>query len=156
MLFGFDLSAIRHFRNDKGTGAEMCLAFVSGMVTGDVPVSYWPIPLCPKQVPEFFAKVNSASLLLVFKVANQTFFLNLCNLVLRALFDGFGGKSTLGTRLKPVGSWWSDAVCSGSKIYRSFQFRLVLVLVLFQKRDGIDYQYNNALKTTSNFIPSPN
>ena len=31
------------FRNEKGTGAEMGRAIVSGIVTGDVPVSYWPI-----------------------------------------------------------------------------------------------------------------
>ena len=28
-------------RNEKGIGGEMCLAIVSGMVTGDVSVSYW-------------------------------------------------------------------------------------------------------------------
>ena len=32
---------IRHLRNEKGTGAEMCPA--TGIVTSDVPVSYWPI-----------------------------------------------------------------------------------------------------------------
>ena len=36
--------AIRHFRNaEKGTGAEMCPAIVSGIVTSDTSVSYWPI-----------------------------------------------------------------------------------------------------------------
>ena len=35
---------IRHFRNDKGTGAEMCPAIVSGIVTGDALVS--PRSLC--------------------------------------------------------------------------------------------------------------
>ena len=30
-------------RNEKGIGGEMCLAIVSGMVTGDVSVSYWPV-----------------------------------------------------------------------------------------------------------------
>ena len=31
-------------RNEQETGAEMCqLAIVSGIVTGDVAVSYWPI-----------------------------------------------------------------------------------------------------------------
>ena len=34
--------AIGHFRNEKGTGAEMRPAIVSGIVTGDAPVSYWP------------------------------------------------------------------------------------------------------------------
>ena len=33
---------IRHFRNEKGTEAEMCPAIHSGMVTGDALVSYWP------------------------------------------------------------------------------------------------------------------
>ena len=30
-------------RNEKGTGAEMRRTIVSGIVTGDVSVSYWPI-----------------------------------------------------------------------------------------------------------------
>ena len=34
---------IRHFRNEKRTRPAM----VSGIVTGDVPVIYWPIFLCP-------------------------------------------------------------------------------------------------------------
>ena len=34
---------IRHCRSEKGTGAEMCPASVSGIVTSDVPVSYGPI-----------------------------------------------------------------------------------------------------------------
>ena len=33
---------IRLFRNEKGTGAEMCPAMLSGIVTGDTLVSYWP------------------------------------------------------------------------------------------------------------------
>ena len=33
---------VRLFRKGKGTGAEMCPAIVSGIVTGEVPVSYWP------------------------------------------------------------------------------------------------------------------
>ena len=36
-------SAIRHFSNEKGTGTEMRPAIVSGLVTGDAPISYWPI-----------------------------------------------------------------------------------------------------------------
>ena len=32
----------RLFRNEKGTGAEVRPAVVSGIVTGDAPVSYWP------------------------------------------------------------------------------------------------------------------
>ena len=35
---------IRHFRNGKGTGAEMCPAIVSGIVTGDALLS--PRSLC--------------------------------------------------------------------------------------------------------------
>ena len=34
---------INHSRNEKGTGAEMRPAMVCGIVTGDAPVSYWPI-----------------------------------------------------------------------------------------------------------------
>ena len=34
---------IHHFRNDQRTGAEMRTAIVSGIVTGDAPISYWPI-----------------------------------------------------------------------------------------------------------------
>ena len=49
--------AIGHFRNEKGTGAEMRPAIVSGSVTGDAPVSYWPVL---EMVPELFGKVNSA------------------------------------------------------------------------------------------------
>ena len=30
---------MRHFRNEKGTGAEMCPAIVSGIFTGDAPGS---------------------------------------------------------------------------------------------------------------------
>ena len=33
---------IRHLRNEKGTGAKTCPAIASGIVTGDVPISYWP------------------------------------------------------------------------------------------------------------------
>ena len=34
---------IRHFWNEKGTGAETRLAIDSGIVTGDAPVSYWSL-----------------------------------------------------------------------------------------------------------------
>ena len=36
-------SFIRHFRNEKGTGAKMHPAGISGIVTGDALVSYWLI-----------------------------------------------------------------------------------------------------------------
>ena len=43
-----DSPPIRHFINKKGTGAEVRPAIVSGIVTGDAPVSYWciflPVP----------------------------------------------------------------------------------------------------------------
>ena len=35
--------SFRHFRIEKGTGTKMCPAIVSRKVTGDVPISYWPI-----------------------------------------------------------------------------------------------------------------
>ena len=43
---------IGHFRNEKGTGAEMCSPIASGIVTSDVPVSYCPIfSPCPGSTP---------------------------------------------------------------------------------------------------------
>ena len=54
---------IRRFRNEKRTEAETHPAVVSGIVTGDAPVSYSigqffsPVPTVT--VPEVFAKVNS-------------------------------------------------------------------------------------------------
>ena len=63
-------SSNRHLRNDRRTGVEMCPAIVSGIVTGDAPVSYWPFfSMSLVTVPEFFAKVNSAQFLPVSKVA---------------------------------------------------------------------------------------
>ena len=53
-------SYIRHFRKQKETGAEMRPAIVSGIATGDAPVSYWSIfSLTPVTIPEVFARVNS-------------------------------------------------------------------------------------------------
>ena len=49
-----------HLTYVKGTRAEMRPAFVSGMVTGDAPVNYWPIfPLSWVTLQEIFAKLNS-------------------------------------------------------------------------------------------------
>ena len=70
-MFGVTIiSLIRHFRNAKGTGAEMCRAIVSGIVTRDTSVSYWPVwplALSPITVPEVFAKLTRLSLYLAFK-----------------------------------------------------------------------------------------
>ena len=33
---------IRNLRHEKGTGAKICPAIVSGIVTGGAPISYWP------------------------------------------------------------------------------------------------------------------
>ena len=56
---GWDM-IVRHFRNEKATGAEMGSAIDSGIVTGDVLDSYWPIfSLSFVKVLEVFAKVNS-------------------------------------------------------------------------------------------------
>jgi len=51
----------------------MRLAIVSWIVTGDTPVSYWPIIFCLSlvTVPKVFAKVNWAQLHLVSKVTND-------------------------------------------------------------------------------------
>ena len=32
-----------HLRHDKETGADLRSAVVSGIITGDAPVNYWPI-----------------------------------------------------------------------------------------------------------------
>ena len=42
--------AVRHFRNKKGTATETRTAIVSSIVTGDVPVSYWPISNSPRSL----------------------------------------------------------------------------------------------------------
>ena len=50
----------------------MHLAIVPGIVTGDMPVSYWPIFfLSLVTVPKVFAKVNWAQFHLVSKVIND-------------------------------------------------------------------------------------
>ena len=81
------LTCFRHFKDEKGTGAEMCPAIVSGIVIGDAPISYreekfdvtlpwlqnfwkkflkisplyWPIfSLSLVTVQKLFAKVNLA------------------------------------------------------------------------------------------------
>ena len=65
-------SPIRHFRNEKVTGAEMLPAIILSTVTGDALVSYWPIFfLSLVTIPEVFAKVNSAQFPLISKVANS-------------------------------------------------------------------------------------
>ena len=54
---------MRHLRNDKGTGGEMSPANVSGIVTRDALVSYWPdFPVSLVTVPKVFAKVNLAQI----------------------------------------------------------------------------------------------
>ena len=66
------VSWLSHFRNEKGTGVEMRLAIVSWIVTGDMPVSYWPIfSLSLVTVPKVFAKFNWAQFHLVSKVIND-------------------------------------------------------------------------------------
>ena len=62
-------TCIRHFRNEKGSGAEMCPAIVSGIVTGNSPVSSWLLanfqfsPILSNRLvtadPEVFVKVHS-------------------------------------------------------------------------------------------------
>ena len=47
----------------EGTGAEMRPAVVSGILTADAQVSYWPISFLTLETdPEVFAKVNSVQL----------------------------------------------------------------------------------------------
>ena len=60
------------FRNEKKTGAEICLSIFSGIVIGDRSsqrlVNFFSLSLVT--VPEVFAKVNSSQFPLVSKVAN--------------------------------------------------------------------------------------
>ena len=57
--------------NERRTGAEIRPAIVSGMVTGDAPVRYWPIlSLSLVTVAKVFVKVNLISFLRACKVAN--------------------------------------------------------------------------------------
>ena len=49
------------FRNGEETGAEIYIAIISGIVTGDAEVSYWPLFSMPLlRVPEAFTTVNLA------------------------------------------------------------------------------------------------
>ena len=51
--------AIRYFSNEMATGADMRPAIVSGMVTEEAQISYWPIfSLSLETFPEVFANVN--------------------------------------------------------------------------------------------------
>ena len=51
---------VHHFRNEKGTGAEIRPAMFSGIITEDVPVIYWLIFLLFQvTVREVSAKINS-------------------------------------------------------------------------------------------------
>ena len=59
-LFLEDKIRLLNVRIKKGTGAKMRHASVSGIVTGDVSVSYWPIfSLSVVTVPEFSAGLVS-------------------------------------------------------------------------------------------------
>ena len=60
---------IYHFRNEKGTGAEMRPAIVSGIVTGNTGNQFFSLSLVT--VPEVFAKVNSTQVPLVSKLENK-------------------------------------------------------------------------------------
>ena len=59
LFIGYCHYSTKHCRNEKGTGTETCTASVSGIVTGDAPVSYWSIFLL-SLATEVFAKVHSA------------------------------------------------------------------------------------------------
>ena len=63
IIFSFKLKNLPvyllcHFRNEKGTGAEMRSPIVSGIVTRNAPVSYWlffsPVPSSSPSLPEVF------------------------------------------------------------------------------------------------------
>ena len=67
-LIGHKHKSIRHFRYERGTGAEIRRAIASGIVTRDARVRYWFIfyPV-PRPVPGVFSKVNSAQFTLFLK-----------------------------------------------------------------------------------------
>ena len=49
------LLSVRQFRNETRTGAEMCLAIASGMVTEDAPVGF---VLSPQDVHDYFCSIS--------------------------------------------------------------------------------------------------
>ena len=55
-------STRHHLINEKGTGAEMCPAIVSGIVTGNTKVSYWSVfvPVSSNNPRSLCEKKNSA------------------------------------------------------------------------------------------------
>ena len=60
---------IRRFKTEKETGTEMRPEIVSGIVTGDATVSYWPFFSCPWQhIQKSLQKFIRPNLPLVFKV----------------------------------------------------------------------------------------
>ena len=60
---------IRRFKTEKETGTEMRPEIVSGIVTRDAPVSYWPFFSCPWQhIQKSLQKFIRPNLPLVFKV----------------------------------------------------------------------------------------
>ena len=59
------------FRNEKGIEAKMYPTIVSGIVTGDALVSYWPVFFSvPFQSHKSLPRLTRPSSFLVFKVAN--------------------------------------------------------------------------------------
>ena len=55
------LNPIHHFRDEKGTGAEIHPTIVSGIIIGDSLISYWSIfSLSLVKVSTVFVQVNSA------------------------------------------------------------------------------------------------
>ena len=57
------LTIIHLFGNKKRTGAERCLAVVSGIITGGVPVSYWPVTV-PSDHPRSLCSMQRKSCLM--------------------------------------------------------------------------------------------
>ena len=89
--------SFRHFNIEKGTGTKMCPAIVPGVVTGDVPISYWPIFffLFLVRVPEVFAKCSSAQcVFLVSKLAKFNEIIAFCHPRSRLVIGSFPGASS--------------------------------------------------------------
>ena len=71
----------RHFVNEKGTGAQICPAVVSGILTGNAPVSCWPI----FQFQKSLRKLTRPSFLLKRRMAGCFFFSGLLAIGITAL-----------------------------------------------------------------------
>ena len=107
-----------HFWNEKGTGAEMRRAIVSGIPTGDVSVSYWPI-FCPFP-RKLFGPVSS--------LLKRRMTVQVCSFVSSFIL-------ILWDRFSPVRSWrqraWKDTDFKLTTSFIQFQLYSKQYLVVY-------------------------